>query len=92
MQSDPLSRERLEAIRARAASSQDPDVCALLRERDRLDAVYGDALSQRDHWHWEATRKISLRQELADLLGTEDIEEAVLAVRRLQSAGDGGTP
>jgi hypothetical protein len=86
MLSDPLSRERLDAIRGHATISQDPDLRSLLAERDRLDARLGEALSQRDHWRWEAERSISLRHELAALLGTEDIEEAVRVVKRLKAA------
>jgi hypothetical protein len=85
MLSDPLSRERLDAIRGHATISQDPDLLELLAERDRLDAVYGEALSQRDHWRWEAQRRLSVREELAALLGTEDIEEAVREVAQLRA-------
>lgn len=60
--------------------------CQRLRaEVARLDSVWGETISQRDHWQWEAQRRIYARQELADLLGTEDIEEAVGAVRRLRT-------
>lgn len=60
--------------------------CQRLRaEVSRLDALWGETISQRDHWQWEAQRRIYARQELADLLGTEDIEEAVGAVRRLRT-------
>lgn len=68
----------------------------LLRERcqrlwaevSRLDALWGKTVSQRDHWQREAQRRIYVRQELADLLGTEDIERAVDAVWRLRSSID----
>lgn len=57
----------------------------LQAEVSRLDSVWGETISQRDHWQWEAQRRIYARQELADLLGTEDIEEAVGTVRRLRT-------
>jgi len=60
--------------------------CQRLRaEVSRLDTLWGETISQRDHWQWEAQRRIYARKELADLLGTEDIEEAVEVVRRIRT-------
>ena len=126
MMPDPLTPERLEAIRARLAACPSgicpecgmryspsgscaptcpagaerreqrrdnnllahapQDIRALLAERDRLDARLGRTLAERDHWRWEAQRSISLRRELADLLGTEDIAEAVARAKGLKAA------
>jgi len=126
MLSDPLTPERLQAIRARLAACPSgicqecgmryspsgscaptcpagaerreqrrdnnllahapADLHALLAERDRLDARLGEALTERDRWRWEAQRSISLRRELADLLGTEDIAEAVARAKGLTAA------
>lgn len=77
MFSEPPVNKCQNCLRQRADLAAGHCADCLLLELDR-------ALHRRDSWRDKAEHNVRLRRELADLLGTDDIEQAVATVRRLR--------
>jgi len=75
--------------------SANADVARIAEERDAAENRIPLLIAERDTARLQADRNYKLRDEFSDLLGTDDVEQGVAAVRemkerikRLEEAGD----
>ncbi|MFP5503736.1 MAG: hypothetical protein ACLGIN_14690 [Candidatus Sericytochromatia bacterium] len=80
---DERRQEEIQALEDRIKELEDNDERLRLDLAMRLEQVQR-LVTERDHYRFEAERKIFVRQELADLLNTEDVGEAVRMLRDLK--------